>query len=331
MQHRNKFFLGVMLLFTQMAFGQKTNRPIVWYYNYFYGSDTLIFGKVYQDANGNPLKFDRFQFYTSGIKVLEKSGDTLDIKGSYVLSSGTDGGHDLGTHLVGEPESVMFQLGVDSQANHSDPSTYPENHALYHKIPTMHWGWETGYRFWVIEGWIDDDRDGKFTNRFEFHIVGDPLLKTKVLSTAGIIKDEKLFLVVDVDLKELLNGIDLTQNNVFHGGPWDHGSGPIIKIANNSIARPSFKAGTSFNLSALEISNPTDIRFYPNPTHGALNFESTTLKVERLSLWDLQGRLVEEMNTEGSNSVILSADPGVYMVVAHLANGEQRVHRMIIR
>jgi hypothetical protein len=330
MQHFGKIFLMLLCFGFQTATAQQTSKPVVWYYNYFYGSDTLIFGKVYQDAAGNPLKFDRFQFYTSGIQLIHNQGDTLPFKGAYVLSSGTDGGHDLGTHLVGNPESLIFQLGVDSQTNHSDPSTYPENHALYHKIPSMHWGWETGYRFWVIEGWIDDDRDGKFNNRFEFHIVGDPLLKIKKLNNEGVVKDGKLFLVIDVDLKALLTGIDLTQNNVFHGGPWDHGSGPIIKIANNSITQPAFKSGTGFNLSSPIESKDKTIHFYPNPAKGSVSFESFGMKPTLFTLCDIKGAVVQEIAANETQTFKLSATPGLYFLITQFENGQHAVQKIAL-
>lgn len=328
MLHLNRIFFVLLIFSFYQGIAQKTNRKIIWYYNYFYGGDTLIFGKVYQDASGNPLKFERFQFYTSNISVLQKDGDTLKINDSYVLSSGTDGGHDLGTHLVGAPESVIFQLGVDSQANHSDPSTYAENHALYHKIPSMHWGWETGYRFWVIEGWIDDDRDGKFTNRFEFHIVGDPLLKTKKLTNQGIIKDEKLFLVTNVDLKLLLNGIDLTQNNVFHGGPWDHGSGPIIKIANNSVTTNAFSTGSGFNLSATSPAFPA-ISIYPNPAHnGQFHFKSEDGPVT-VKLSNSTGTNMAEYYSETGDLNISGLFPGCYFLRAYFKDGRSAVYKVV--
>jgi hypothetical protein len=330
MQHFSKIILMLICFGFQTSTAQKTSKPVVWYYNYFYGSDTLIFGKVYQDAAGNPLKFDRFQFYTSGIQLIHNQGDTLPFKGAYVLSSGTDGGHDLGTHLVGNLQSVIFQLGVDRAANHSDPSSYPENHALSNKIPSMHWGWETGYRFWAIEGRIDDDRDGKFTNSFDFHILGNSLLKTKTLTTTGVEKDNKLFVVIDVDVLALLKDVDLAKNNIFHGGSLDPGSESIVKIANNAINQPTFKAGTSFNLSAPFKSTDKTIHFYPNPSNGSVSFESFGMKPTLFTLCDIKGTVVQEIAANETQTFKLTTTPGLYFLITQFENGQHAVQKIAL-
>lgn len=302
--------------FVFSAKAQKKDMPIIWYYNYFVGNDTMQFGKTYLDQNQRPYKLERFQFYTSGIELVDTDGDTVKLPQNYVLTTGKDGGHSLGTHNIGKLVEIKFNLGVDSMTNHTDPSTYPEFHTLSPQNPTMHWGWESGYRFWVIEGWLDDNDDGKFDVRFEYHMIGDVMLRTKTLNTSGIEKDGKLFIVIDVQLNELFDSLDFAINSVIHGGPWDTGSEPLIKIANNAVQREVFTTGVGFNLNTPKTDYKTSRMVYPNPSNGEITIKNNpTSLIKDIQVFSPNGKRVDaELNRSSSNLILLDLEPGIYWI-----------------
>ena len=105
---------------------------------------------------GNDFMIDRLQYYISGFSITHDGGQVTEVEDLYVLVSLLNDSEstmiDLGELTFTTLESVNFNLGVDQEANHSDPSLYHPTHALYPKSPSMHWGWTSGYRFIALEG-----------------------------------------------------------------------------------------------------------------------------------------------------------------------------------
>lgn len=327
-----RIFIATFCFTSFKTSAQKTNKPVVWYYNYFVGADTLQFNKIYFDSKNRPYKFTRFQFYTSGMELIDQDNDTIKLKDQFVLTTGTDGGHDVGTHTMSKLKNIKFDLGVDSNHNHTDPSTYAANHALSPKDPTMHWGWESGYRFWVIEGWMDENKDGKFDNRFEYHMIGDAMIRTKSLNTTGVEKEGKLLVVIDMHLDQLFDSIDFSKNNVIHGGPWDAGSEPLIKIANNSVQREVFTAGSGFNLSIPKLDNKLGMMVYPNPSNGRVTIENNKASsIKEVQVFLPNGkRVATTINRMPTNQVSLDLDPGLYWIKITDNNNQSAVIKTVV-
>lgn len=52
----------------------------------------------------------------------------------------------------GTYDAMRFNLGVPESLNHNDPLAAPPHLAL----TSMHWGWQAGYRFFRLDGELDD-------------------------------------------------------------------------------------------------------------------------------------------------------------------------------
>jgi hypothetical protein len=331
-KHFPKIFILMFCFLSIKTSAQKTSKPVIWYYNYFVGADTLQFNKVYLDTKNRPYKFTRFQFFTSGMELIDQDSDTIKLTDQFVLTTGSDGGHDVGTHLMSNLKKIKFDLGVDTNHNHTDPSTYVSNHALSPKDPTMHWGWESGYRFWVIEGWMDDNNDDKFDVRFEYHMIGDAMLRTKSINTAGVEKDGKLFVVIDMHLDQLFDSMDFSKNNVIHGGPWDSGSEPLIKIADNSVQREVFTAGSGFNLSTAKMDSKLGMTVYPNPSKGQVKIEnSLSLFIKDVQVFLPNGKNVNvELNRTSNNQILLNLNSGMYWIKITDQNNHSAIVKTVV-
>ncbi len=330
-KYLTRIFTAAFCFLSLTSSAQKKQTPVIWYYNYFVGSDTLQFDKIYYDASNRPFKFNRFQFYTCGIELIDQDNDTVKLEDEYILATGADGGHDVGTHLLSKLTKIKFDLGVDSNHNHTDPSSYPSNHGLSPKDPTMHWGWESGYRFWAIEGWMDENKDGKFDNRFEYHMIGDAMIRTKSLITSGVEKDGKLFVVIDVQLKELFDSVDFAKNGVIHGGPWDLGAEPLIKIVDNAIDREVFTSGNGFNLKVLPIEQKPSFIVYPNPSQGRVNIISTaTFNPNAIEVFSSNGQKVNAIITLENERRFIDLEKGVYWIKITVNNYKSYVIKTIV-
>ena len=134
---------------------------------------------------GNDFMIDRLQYYISGFSIKHDGGQVTEVKDLYVLVSLLNDSEstmiDLGELTFTTLESVNFNLGVDQEANHSDPSLYHPTHPLYPQSPSMHWGWSAGYRFVAMEG----NSGASLNQTYEFHALGDANYYTFTIPTSG--------------------------------------------------------------------------------------------------------------------------------------------------
>lgn len=150
------------------------------YLSHVFNGSTFTPGEELTDAAGRKFNLSLAKFYVSGIKVTEEgaAGPTT-VADKYLLISGDNPLYSLGELPIGHYEGLSFNVGVDSAANHSDPSTYESTHPLAPQAPNMHWSWSSGYIFIKLEGMVDTTAamTGTPDFGFEFHIGMDNLLR----------------------------------------------------------------------------------------------------------------------------------------------------------
>jgi hypothetical protein len=98
-------------------------------------------------------------------------------------------------------------------SNHADPATFEGTSALSSNNPDhMHWGWDPGYIFYVLEGEVDTSAamNGLIDAPFIFHVgtdlhTVDLAFVQQVVSVANGVTIE-----LEIDWLKLLNGTDMT-------------------------------------------------------------------------------------------------------------------------
>ena len=178
---------------------------------------------------GNDFMIDRLQYYISGFSITHDGGQVTEVKDLYVLVSLLNDSEstmiDLGELTFTTLESVNFNLGVDQEANHSDPSLYHPTHPLYPQSPSMHWGWTAGYRFIALEG-----KSGPNVNQnIELHCVGDQFYK-QLEFDVNMSGEDSYLVELDAEYTNLLSGIDISSGLIIHGN-----GNPIPTLSNNII------------------------------------------------------------------------------------------------
>lgn len=81
--------------------------------------------------------------------------------------------------------NLTANVGVGADRNHEDPSALPAEDPLnILNTDDMHWGWNTGYIFLMIEGRVDttQDQTGQDIATFLYHTGTDELLKNVTLN-----------------------------------------------------------------------------------------------------------------------------------------------------
>jgi hypothetical protein len=148
---------------------------------------------------------------------------------------------------VGSYKGIKFSVGLDSATNHADPTVYPVTNPLAIQSPAIHWSWNSGYIFMMIEGSCDTtaaNNDvltyGQYSHGMFYHIGMDPLLRTIDLSNAAftVSSANAASVSISADLNKVLKNVDIKTENASH----TMGSMPFAtKIADNISSAFSVK------------------------------------------------------------------------------------------
>ncbi|MCF8278077.1 MAG: hypothetical protein K9J17_15190 [Flavobacteriales bacterium] len=176
------------------------------------GNRDFEFGLVAITSSGRKIKYTRAQMYMSNFSF-NGTGNVYKPLDAHILLKADVQDYNLGYLPIDTYTSISFSAGVDSVSNHLDPATFAGTSALSSNNPDhMHWGWDPGYIFFVLEGQVDTSAamDGTANAPFIFHVGTDMHrvdmdFVTEVNSVAsGVTID------INVDWLKLLDGTNMT-------------------------------------------------------------------------------------------------------------------------
>jgi len=181
------------------------------------GGETLTLGNTY-DINGTKVRIDRVQYYLAGIDVTGDNPTTFTDK--VLLVDPNTISYELGDAKVGHTHMIRFNVGVPAELNTGvDPTTYSEDDPLYPQIPSMDWGWQAGYKFFVIEGEVDSDGDDVVDSNLEIHLGQDAYYTPVMIEIHSDISDASHAIHLEADIANLFTDIsDISTNSVTHVG-----------------------------------------------------------------------------------------------------------------
>ncbi|MFT4565055.1 MAG: hypothetical protein ACJA1A_002632 [Saprospiraceae bacterium] len=271
---------------------------------------------------GNDFMIDRLQYYLSGFSITHDGGQVTQVEELYVLVSLLESTDptviELGEYDIVNLEAVNFYFGVDSEANHADPSLLHPSHPLAPKFPSMHWGWAAGYRFIALEGQSGPNVD----QELQFHCIGDEFYRQMEYPVS--MSGESSFTVeVDAEYKNLLEGIDISGGLILHGN-----LGEIKTLATNLREKV---------FSTPEITGTTDseliksLEIYPNPvSDGQLNVRlETSVSNNIIRVQDAFGRIVYS-GIQSLNTQIDVLIPGIYFLSIEDNTGKKLATRKVV-
>lgn len=175
------------------------------------GTQDFAFGTE-ATINGRKVKFTRAQMYLSGF-TFNGSGGEYKVTDSHVLLKAGVANYNLGYLPVADYSTFSFSAGVDSVSNHADPATFAGTSALSSNNPDhMHWGWDPGYIFYVLEGLVDTtaNMDGLVDAPFIFHVGTDALRADMAFVKQVNSVADGVTVEMDVDWLKLLDGTNMT-------------------------------------------------------------------------------------------------------------------------
>lgn len=188
-------------------------------FTYKVGDADFAYDQTYT-VDGLAVEFSLLHFYVSSIKLMEMDGSELSsFPDKYLLVKPGEGMYMIGESKNAHAHMMTFDIGVDEATNNQtevDFASWPADHPLSAQIPNMHWNWNSGYIFLKMEGKYDSDNDGTPDANFLAH-TGTNNLRTEISLPIQKNLDEAMsHIMLDFDVAKLLDGIDLTTDNVTH-------------------------------------------------------------------------------------------------------------------
>lgn len=184
------------------------------------------------------VKFETVQFYLSNISLLKDNESTKSVNDVVLLKTNNTNAN-LGDFPSGVYSSLKFSFGIDSLRNHADPTQYSSNHPLALQVPSMHWGWNQGYIFAVVDGRYSTDSltENNLGNSFSYHIGLDQNYKDSVSlafpSSILVNANQTTTLKIKVNLASIFNNLSMSTDNNTTSSV---NAGLALRVRNNLIS-----------------------------------------------------------------------------------------------
>jgi hypothetical protein len=310
---KNLFIVVVFLC----SFGAKAEQnSVVLMFNHLLNGKQFISGETTNSFDGKTVfSYTMLRYYISNIKITHDGGKITEAKGVYLLVNvastaiitGENDKFDIGKYDISSVEAIEFAIGIDSATNHLDPSSYPWNSPLAPQNPTMHWGWNAGYRFVTLEG-LTGATSSTATIVFQIHSLGDELytiVKKNVNSWKS--DDGSVVITLNAEYKNLIKDIDVSAGMVEHG---------TIGIPTTMMSNFGSSVFSAAPVGCIEeLSSPVEMTMYPNPTQERLVISMKECQEAEVIITNVLGEEVLRSPMNGGKvSLSLDLTSGMYGV-----------------
>ena len=285
--------------------------------NHKFNDADFQYGTVYE-LEGRAVEFTRVQYYLSGFELIHDGGQTLSLPDAYVLGSGNISSYSLGQENITTLEGISFDLGVDSARNGMGTSFWPSGHPLSAQSPSMDWSWPSGYFFWTIEGRVDDNGDGTPNKVFEFHAMGDHLLRDVNPLTGWNLTGSTIAAELYVNIADWLIGIDLVSVGISHNGGVNN-----VAVADNTNPETVFTVDAPLGFNDVVLDQNSIYADYTMAYAPTIYYDLATSNEVDIHVIDMTGAVVlkaEAQQPEGNYFVRKELRDGTYLI--RFSNGE---------
>lgn len=185
--------------------------------NHKVGTEDFVEESEYT-INGVKMRIDRVQYYLAELNV---TGDNpTEFTDKILLVDPETVNYTLGDAKVGHAHMIRFNVGVPADLNTNvDPATYASDNPLAFQTESMHWSWQSGYKFFVLEGKIDSDGDDVVDSDLEIHLGSDGFYTPVMIEVHNDVVSASHSIHLQMDIANLFTGIsDIASNSVTHVG-----------------------------------------------------------------------------------------------------------------
>lgn len=294
------------------------NKEIVVEINHLYDGEILNFDSIYTVGNNIPIRFDRIEYYIHLNSLISNQNIATDLINKYILVNANQNNYNIGEIELLDDNliSLNFNIGVEYNLNHADPSLQDSSHPLAPQLPSMHWGWAAGYRFAALEGMIDKNQDSVMETVFQYHPVDDSYY-SDTINCNGIIENENnVTIFINANYDRLIENIGTDEGGVYHGIHEENGL-----LMNNFSRNNVFTVPENLNLKETYVSNA----IFPNPFSNTIQLnlnENSIVKV-----YNSLGLLVDEFKFDKGQQQINTETllNGIYILSIQSKSGNEYI------
>lgn len=273
------------------------------------GPEEFSSDKISENNLLTPFKVTRLQYYISEISLIHDGGQITSIDDYWILVDAKSRiGVELGVYNIDKLEKLIFHIGVDPAHNNADPATYPVDHPLALKNPSMHWGWTSGYNFVALEGLGDINTD----KVFQIHALGNENYKKIELEMPTEAHDNYIDLIVEADYSFAMTDLDASIGIFYHG----HAKQARSLMDNFEKYVFSASATSSTNKYDKTQAYPD---FYPNlvsKANASIVFNCQKQFTGDVVITDMNGKVVQKLTniSDGMRFSLELTNSGTYLV-----------------
>lgn len=266
-------FLTLLTIINYSIKGQ--NKGIVVEINHLYDGELLNLDSTYIVGNNIPIRFDRIEYYIHLNSLISNQNIATDLIDKYILVNANQNNYNIGEIELLDDDliSLNFNIGVEYNLNHADPSLQDSSHPLAPQLPSMHWGWAAGYRFVALEGMIDKNQDSVMETVFQYHPVDDSYYSDTITCNGIIENENNVTIFINANYDRLIENIGTDEGGVYHGIHEENGL-----LMDNFSRNNVFTVPENLNLKETLISNTV----FPNPFSNTIQLnlnENSIVKV----------------------------------------------------
>lgn len=190
-------------------------------FNYTVDGEAFNTGQNYM-INGVAVNFEFAHFYIGGIKFHPEDGEHIAVEDTYFLVTPDNNEFHVATLDEGHYHMANFVVGVEDVENAQTEADFTSRSAsdpLGMQTPSMHWGWNGGYRYIRIDGMVDTDGDGEPESSLAFHLGNFDafdFLSNQSLEIQKDLAEGNNHVNFKFDLAKLFAGIDLKTEHSTH-------------------------------------------------------------------------------------------------------------------
>ena len=308
--------LTFVILFNYIIKGQNKEVEVV--INHLYDGEVLNFDNTYIVGDNIPIRFDRIEYYIHLNSLISNQNIATDLIDKYILVNANQNNYNIGDIELLDDDliSLNFNIGVEYNLNHADPSLQDSSHPLAPQFPSMHWGWAAGYRFAALEGMIDKNQDSVMETVFQYHPVDDSYYSDTITSEGIIENENNLTIFINANYDRLIENIGTDEGGVYHGIHEENGL-----LMDNFSRNNVFTVPENLNLKETYVSNT----IFPNPFSNTIQLnlnENSIVKV-----YNSLGLLVDEFKFDKGQQQINTETllNGIYILSIHSKSGTENI------
>lgn len=308
--------LTFVILFNYIIKAQ--NKEIAVVINHLYDGEVLNFDNTYIVGDNIPIRFDRIEYYIHLNSFISNQNIATNLIDKYILVNANQNNYNIGEIELLDDDliSLNFNIGVEYNLNHADPSLQDPSHPLAPQFPSMHWGWAAGYRFAALEGMIDKNQDSVMETVFQYHPVDDSYYSDTITSVGIIENENNVTIFINANYDRLIENIGTDEGGVYHGIHEENGL-----LMDNFSRNNVFTVPENLNLKETYVSNAV----FPNPFSNTIQLnlnENSIVKV-----YNSLGLIVDEFKFDKGQQQINTETllNGIYILSIQSKSGTENI------